>query len=165
MRWLRTPYVPVHLCTCTHVRLCSIHWLRTPLHPYTCTPVHLNNLCSMRWLRALLHLCSQPAVVHGARRRHLVCRCTRPPGGHATPAPVAGEPVAGAPTCIEETGRGGYREPPELPEEGNKESSGAEGNHRKTGREAERPPRSSSGGQPGPMASNHQPNHCSKAQH
>ena len=42
-----------------------------------------------------------------------------------------------------------YREPPELAEGGNKGSSGTEGNHRKTGREAERPPRSSSGGQLG----------------
>ena len=57
----------------------------------------------------------------------------------------------------------GYREPPELAEGGNKGSSGTEGNHRKTGREAERPPRSSSRGQPGPKASNQQPNHCSKA--
>ena len=56
-------------------------------------------------------------------------------------------------------------EPPELAEGGNKGRSGTEGNHRKTGREAERPPRSSSGGEPGPKASNQQPNHCSKAQH
>ena len=64
-----------------------------------------------------------------------------------------------------QTDRGGYREPPELAEGGNKGSSGTEGNHRKTGREAERPPRSSSGGQLGPKASKQQPNHCSKAQH
>ena len=61
--------------------------------------------------------------------------------------------------------RGGYREPPEPAEGGNKGSSGTEGNHRKTGREAKRPPHSSSGGQLGPKASNQQPNHCSKAQH
>ena len=64
-----------------------------------------------------------------------------------------------------QTDRGGYREPPELAEGGNKGSSGTEGNRRKARREAERPPRSSSGGQPGPMASNQQPNHCSKAQY
>ena len=51
------------------------------------------------------------------------------------------------------TDRGGYRKPPELAEGGKKGSSGTEGNHRKTGREAERPPHSSSGGQPGPKAS------------
>ena len=51
----------------------------------------------------------------------------------------------------------------ELAERGNKRRNGTDGNHRKTGREAERPPRSSSGGQPGPKASNQQPNHCSKA--
>ena len=61
--------------------------------------------------------------------------------------------------------RGGYREPPELAEGGNEGRSGTAGNHRKTGREAERPPRSSSGGQPGPKASNQQPNRCSQAQH
>ena len=48
-----------------------------------------------------------------------------------------------------QTDRGGYREPTELAEGGNKGKSDTEGNHRKTGREAERPPRSSSGGQPG----------------
>ena len=64
-----------------------------------------------------------------------------------------------------QTDRGGHREPPELVEGGNKGRSGTEGNHRKAGREAERPPRSSSGGQLGPKASKQQPNHCSKAQH
>ena len=48
--------------------------------------------------------------------------------------------------------RGGYREPPELAKGGNKGSSSTEGTHRKTGREAERPPRSSSGGPPGSLA-------------
>ena len=62
-----------------------------------------------------------------------------------------------------QTDRGGYREPPELAEGGTREAAAQKGT---TGRQEERlkgPRAQAAGGQPGPKASNQQPNHCSKA--
>ena len=148
------------LCQCTHLVLLPLLGLHHPRHGVI-VALHrqqLQRLFLKLQLRLVLsdrlarshrgaECCKKNVGCAAVQKRRCCCRQSEGSKGN-TP-----------------TDRGGYREPPELAEGGNKRSSGTGGNHRKTGREAERPPRSSSGGQPGPMASNQQPNHCSKAQY